>query len=219
MKNIIIISTYVKTARFLENLLFSFKGYSKYPILLVITGFKKEHLAPFLKIEKKFHKLPIDIKTIHKDTFEFGGLYVAYKETNYDNLLLLQDTCEIVNTDLFDIVFEKYQDKSVAFSIVNGFWMCCIAKYKRSILDKIDMEKFLPHNRLEAFETEWRFTQAYSRLEKDAVILFKDWVDCNVFEEKYGRINMKIANEYIIKWKAHWNPTGPEFDKYKKKNS
>jgi hypothetical protein len=50
------------------------------------------------------------------------------------------------------------------------------------------------------------FTHLYHALDPSTVVLFPDWVDSNHFENKCGERRMKIANEYIIKWKGHWTP-------------
>jgi hypothetical protein len=48
-------------------------------------------------------------------------------------------------------------------------------------------------------------------MDNSTVVLFPNWKDGNVFEEKCGKKRLKIVNDYIIKWKTHWN-TNMVFD-------
>ena len=48
------------------------------------------------------------------------------------------------------------------------------------------------------------FTPRYHALDPQTVVLFPDWIDSNRFENKCGEFRMRIANDYIIKWKGHW---------------
>jgi hypothetical protein len=242
MRSIIVIPTYRTGVKFLDNLLDSFKGYDKYPILIVISDYKQRDREIFSDIRKKFSNLPIVWEPIKTNSFELGGLYTAYKKTDYDEFFLLSHSCEIVNTDIFDIVFEEYKNRSVAFGLQSGnwkdahgeqgqntkfilrhldpktnlrlinlgdikFWQGHIGKYRRKVLDKMDLPDYLPTNMIEAIsKSEQLFTSTYHSLDKDTVVLFPDWQDGNVIEEKFGKERMKIMNEYIIKWKTHWYP-------------
>lgn len=211
MNDVIAIPTHITGVQFLDNLLSSLKGFDKYPIIIVINDHKEANLASFLDIKKKFNKLPITIITLPTNSFEFGGLYAAYQFTNYNDIFLLPHSCEIVNTDLFDMVFDLHRNKSVAFALMDscwgkGIWHSHVGKYRRLILDKMNLSDYLPRDMNEAIEkSEAIFTTRYHALDKDTVVLFPDWVNADVFEEKFGKLRMKIANEYIIKWKTHWN--------------
>jgi hypothetical protein len=128
MQNVIVIPTHISGVSFLENLLASFNGYSKYPILIVINQYNPSDFSLFSRIAEKFSQLSISIETIDTNSFEFGGLYTAYKKTEYENMLLLPHSCEILDTRIFDIVFERFNGKSIAFSIHPGakFWIHCL---------------------------------------------------------------------------------------------
>jgi hypothetical protein len=211
IENVIVIPTHVSGLKYLENLLQSFQGFDKYPILIVVSGYREKDWKRFSEIKQKFNRLPISIITAQGDYFTFGGVFMAYHYTNYENIFVLPNSCEIVNPALFDIVFEQHKNKSVAFALmdageVKGFWHSEIGKFRRPILDKMDLSAYLPRDVLEAMmKGEMSFTIQYHSLDQNTVVLFPDWVDGNVFEEKFGQRRMKIANEYIIKWKGHWD--------------
>lgn len=209
MKDAIVIPTHVSGLAFLENLLASLQGLRRYPIIIVINGFRERQLSAFLAVKQRFGELPITLLTLRTNSFEFGGLFAAYRYTTYDNLFLLPHSCEIVSTALFDLVFERHRTRSVAFALEDsrwgtGMWHSQIGKYRRPILDQIDLSEYLPRNMLEAIKTEAFFTRRYHSLDEDTVVLFPEWTASDVFEEKFGKLRMKIANDYVIKWKSHW---------------
>ena len=242
MQSVIVIATHRTGIKFLENLLTSFRGYAKYPILVVVSEYRKRDLETFSSILKRFRELPLSLETMETNSFELGGLYTAYRKTNCDELLLLSHSCEIVNPKLFDVVFHEYAGRSVAFGLQSGnwndwlgstrererfilkyldratndrllrlgsvrFWQGHIGKFRREILNKMNLLEYLPANMIEAVsKSELLFTSTYHSLDKSAVELFPDWIDGDVIEEKFGKQRLKIGNDYVIKWKTHWTP-------------
>ena len=242
MKNVIVIPTHRTGTKFLDNLLVSFKGYNKYPILIVILDYRQSDREVFSSIISRFSKLPLSLETMETNSFELGGLYTAYKKTDYDEFLLLPHSCEIVNHNLFDIVFNEFAGRSAAFGVQAGnwnaflgsgshnekyifkyvdrtisnrlakmgnieFWHGHVGKYRREILNRMNLQYYLPTNMIEAIsKSELLFTSTYHSLDEATVVLFRDWTDRNVFEHKFGKTRLKIINEYIIKWKSHWSP-------------
>lgn len=241
MKSVIVIPTHRTGTNFLENLLASFQGYNEYPILVVISECRQGDRKTFSSIINNFSKLPLSLETIETNSFELGGLYTAYCKTDYDEFFLLPHSCEIVNRDIFDIVFERNSGRSVAFGLQIGdlnaflghrrqnerlilrhldratyekvarlgncrFWQGHLGKFRREILNRMNLLDYLPNNIVEAIsKSELLFTSAYHRLDSTTMVLFPDWIDGKVVEEKFGKRRLKIENEYIIKWKTHWS--------------
>lgn len=242
-KPVIVIVTHRSGSKFLANLLESFGGYDKYPILIVVSEYKEQDQAVFLEILNRFKTLPVSLEHIDTNSFEFGGLYTAYHKTSYDEFLLLPHSCEILNTAIFDTVFETYRNRSVAFGVRSGnwktslanlsrynrafalkhmddkvsrtlidmgeveFWQGHIGKYRRVILDEMILFDYLPLNMIEAItKSEVLFTSTYHSLDKNTVVLFPNWKDSDVYEERFGKKRLKVATEDIIKWQTHWTP-------------
>ncbi|HKY27867.1 MAG TPA: hypothetical protein VJM12_07975 [Pyrinomonadaceae bacterium] len=87
------------------------------------------------------------------------------------------------------------------------FWLAHLGKYRRVILDKMDLNQYVPTNMFEAISiSELLFTTTYHSLDPATVVLFPE---CrrNVFEERFGRTRRRIENDYFIKWQTHWTPT------------
>lgn len=237
MKSVVVIPTHITGIELLTNLLRSLHGYSKYPLLVVVQDHKRKNDSKYASVMREFADLPISLKTMRSNSFELGGLYAAYTQTDYDEFFLLSHSCEIVNTDIFDIVFQKHMNASVAFALQPGNWndfcfhhkkfvlkyldedvhqACCrigdvqfwqghIGKYRREILNQLDLKYYLPGNMIEAVsKSELLFTSTYHALDDGTVVLFPKWIDGSTVEFKCGKKRLKIMNEYIIKWKTHW---------------
>lgn len=253
MKNVIVIPTHRTGIKFLENLLSSFQGYDEYPILIVISDYRQSDRKAFSSIISSFNRLPLSLETIGTNSFELGGLYTAYQKTDCDEFFLLPHSCEIVNRDIFDIVFKTNAGRSVAFGLQSGdwnaalghnrqnerfilkyldratndklvklgnirFWLAHLGKFRREILNRMNLLDYLPKNMIDAItKSELLFTSTYHSLDSTTVVLFPDWLDGKVVEEKFGKKRLKIMNEYIIKWQTHWS-SGMVFEDMKSKH-
>ena len=84
------------------------------------------------------------------------------------------------------------------------FWLAHLGKYRRVILDKMDLKQYLPTNMFEAISiSELLFTTTYHSLDPATIVLFPECRG-NVFEQRFGRTRRKIENDYFIKWQTHW---------------
>jgi hypothetical protein len=72
IENVIVIPTHVSGLKYLENLLQSFQGFDKYPILIVVSGYREKDWKRFSEIKQKFNRLPISIITAQGDYFTLG---------------------------------------------------------------------------------------------------------------------------------------------------
>lgn len=125
MDQVIVIATHISGVQFLENLLESFRGYNKYPILLAVSDSQIENEHVFLNIKNNFKELPIEIIFEEKNLFEYTGIYSAYYKTKYNEFLLLGHSCEIVNPKIFDLAFETHKGISCAGCLAYCDWGIC----------------------------------------------------------------------------------------------
>jgi FkbM family methyltransferase len=209
--NLIVIPSHVSGMTFLANLLKSFGNYDRYPILIVVNEYKDEVEPLYQAILKKFSHLPVTIGRLKSNSFEFGALLYAYDETHYDNFFLLPHSCEIVDPKVFEIAFEEHRARSAAFFLRQrsqnaAFWESHIGKYRRETLTAVDFKKFQPHNIFEAtFFSECHFTHAYYTREPTAHVFYKLTEQTGEVTEKFGKLRLKMATPYLIKWKTHWS--------------
>jgi hypothetical protein len=116
----------------------------------------------------------------------------------------------VVDEEIFEIVFESHEGKSIALSFVPQLlptmhsWTSFLGKYRRSILGKIDLKHYLPQTFFESCVAEFLFTDMYYQADPSTLCLFPQFVDSYKFRHKFGKERMVIENEYLIKWKSHW---------------
>ena len=176
--DVIVIPTHVSGAPFLDNLLCSFNGYDRYPILVAINECTPESRRQVERICERFAHLPITIGELESNSFELGGLLVAMRSTSYENFFLLPHSCEIVDPVIFEIAFEKYRGRSVAFFLEDvrksdRYWNSHIGKYRREVMEAVKFKTYLPRNLYEAMsKSEFGFSVAYDAGEPDSAAIF-----------------------------------------------
>lgn len=121
-------------------------------------------------------------------SFELGAIRKGVEL--FDEFIYLHDTVIIKDNSLFDKLFEI--DGNVA--LTNNFYHY-FGKYVSADLPSIPQVS----NKEDAiyWEIRW-FTKPYKVFEPQLPFHIEQ------FEEKYGRINMKLENDYLIKYKARW---------------
>jgi FkbM family methyltransferase len=209
--DVIVIPSHVTGMPFLINLLESFGDYDKYPILIVINEYKEDVEPSYQEILRRFGHLPLTLGRVKSNSFEFGGLLYAYDQTQYENFFLLPHSCEIVDPKIFDVAFEEFRHRSVAFFLRkslsgSGFWESHIGKYRREVLTALDFKKYQPHNIYEAtFVSEMVFTHAYHEQDPSTHAMYTLFEQTGEVTEKFGKPRLKMATPYLIKWKTHWS--------------
>lgn len=176
MKQAIVIYTHHNAPGALENCLNSLRGYFKYPIII-----------------------------LYNDDWEIGAIKWMYEETDYDEFFLMQDTVEIKDLSLFDILFQHWAGRTLMFAPKADSYL---VKYCRKDLDRISIPT--AHNKREAVNYEWDdWNKAYIEVSTTGVapfiVPFLGQED--IYEEKFGKLRKKYENKYLIKWKGTWNPS------------
>lgn len=173
--------------------------------IVVLTGEGREKILYNFSIQNVFsHKqLIYTLFEYDKGDFELGAIRHMFYNTDIDEFLLLHDTCEIKDNKLFDIVFDQYEGKSVALANHPCIFGMYLGKYRREVLNMMYIPK--AHNKIEAVEYEMTFNTEYCKLDGDVKLLDNPLHDTDVFIEKFGRKNMVLENDLLIKYKATWN--------------
>lgn len=197
IKQGIVVVTHEGNRKFFNNLMKSLEGV-KYPIYIVVNGNKDK---PYYgkKIQDKYENVFVN----EDDNYEIGALEIVLKNTDLDEIFLMQDTCEVLDQSLFSTVFETLKGKSVALSVSPCPFGMYLGKYKRNILRSMTYD--IPTNKNEAVEMEMTFNQQYLSLDPKVVILWLDFVDNDNIVEKFGEKRMLIENKFIKKYKGCWS--------------
>lgn len=192
----------------LEVLLSSIKAV-EYPIFVWFNGVAQGSMDWFhdLSWKQKFwdslnSSLVIGYYNLN-DNFELGAIKGALDHTHFDEFVLLQDTVEVLNQDIFRILLEDYEGKSVAY---NPHFQMYLGKYRRPILQKVEIP--IPLTKAEAVRYEETFHRQYREADPETVIFNHRFVDENFYgswEERFGRTNLVLRDDYLIKRKGTWD--------------
>lgn len=165
----IVICTTPKNTQWLHNLLNSFQGYDKFPIVI---------LSDY--------------------GYELGKINWIHKTTCITEFFLLQDTTEIKDPS----IFEKGFTYAGSVSWDSGL-KSYLGKYRRLILDQCHIP--LPKTKMDSVVFEESFNYEYLAKEPKKWILNENFSSSEKFEEKFGRVNMVLEDQYLKKFKHIWN--------------
>lgn len=206
LSNVIAIVTHRENYELFKNLMRSIGyGYKTYPIVVVVNDAINTGESFIEKRYKSLEKYGVKIILNKKDGFELGALKRVLEETDYENILLLQDSCEILKEILFYKIFYAYGDYSVAIS---ERFLSYLGKYKRSILEKMDIPEVT--TKRDSIFQEGKFNDAYIKACGEKIIfLCKRFgyskYKGNSHEEKFGRKNLVSSHKWIKKYKMVYN--------------
>lgn len=173
-----------------------------YPVLIVINDVKNMPLDWWKKLYAMTGEQNWHIYEQEHDGFELGAIKAALQHTDWDEFFLLQDTFEVLNKDIFRILFEDYRERSVTY---NPYKQMYLIKFRREILEKMEIPEV--REKLESIRQEEVFTTAYGNLEPNMHCFnpaFKDDAFYGNYEERFGRRNLVMRDQYLIKRKGTW---------------
>ena len=173
-----------------------------YPICIVVNGSDKagwvdEWTSTYGRDNALLVKVPYD-------GYELGAIKIILEVTDWDEFIFLQDTIEIIDPSIFKKLFDDFPGESVCY---NGVFQMYLGKFRREVLEQ--MEFPLIENKLAAIMHEYEFAKAYSDIDSPRVFnpLFNDEVfihDPDNYEQRWGRLNLVLRDNYIIKRKGSW---------------
>lgn len=130
-------------------------------------------------------KYPVHICWSEQGAYDTEGLYYAQRH-GLKSFILLHDTMIIKDQSLFDILKDKGNTK-----IANQMFLAkFVAPYDLP-------EK--PQTKAEAIDME-----TYWYTPKNWELLCPELVDVAIFEDRNGRMNMVLENQFIRKFKGNW---------------
>lgn len=179
MKQAIIIPTCKKYKPWLDNLMATLD--TEYPIIVVYNKEGKQCLYEALAV---------------KTGIELG----------IEEFFVLHDTCEIKDNDFFNLIFDKLKGVTCFLNpqgqmLMNKYTLKTLKSFP-TLIDNINSI----HEKWAAVLFERDLPLAIKQV-VDPVVIDPNFVDGNNFEQKFGRNNMVIENEYIKKYKGSWDMT------------
>jgi len=196
MKQGVVISTWSGGKDQFECLSNSLNIPTKYGLLVVINdGDNADWISHDFNGTTGAYKIPYD-------GFELGALKTALEITDWDEFILLQDTFEILDNDIFDIFFNNYPNQSVFYGPKKEMFL---AKYRREVLEKIKIPT--TPTKIESIIQEVEFVKVYEGVEPFVIFntRFTDGGASNGKEYRWGRENLVLMDRYLIKRKGTWD--------------
>ena len=131
--------------------------------------------------------------------YELGA--IEHGARFFKEFVFLHDTVFVKDTSLFDKVFAK--EGGVA--LCKNF-MCYLGKYNSKVLQEIGIPRV--EKKMEGAIHEVQWNQKYMKADP-AWSYFEEVLPINTdkFQDKNGRKNMIVENNYLIKYKATWDPS------------
>lgn len=174
-------------------------GSTSFPKQAVVIGTRPDRKEQLQNCLNSF-TTPYDILIADCDGYEVGKLKWVLKKTDVDEFIFLQDSVEVKDPKFIEMCF--FLPQSVSICNYPFFFGCYLGKYKRSVLEKMDLPDI--KNKKEAVEYEVQIGIDYAKHEIPFA-LFDDLHNVDNFVEKWGKKVMKIENDYLIKYKSIWS--------------
>lgn len=136
-------------------------------------------------------------------TFELGKIKWIYENTNLDKFLFLQDSVIVKNLDFFDLI--ESHNGSISINKDPSYYGCYLGVYEREVLNQMpEIPKVVKKSEAIYHEIYWNLQ--YVNHTKELTILFPELSDANAkkIEKKFGRENLVLENDYLIKYKGDW---------------
>lgn len=173
-----------------------------YPVLVVVNNGKEMSQENWKKLYTLTGEQNWRIHDQPYDSFEIGAIKVTLEKTDWEEFFVLQDTFEVKNKDLFRRVFEEFPGQSVSY---NPYLQMYLFKYRREILEKMNLPEV--RSKRESIRLEEVFNREYEKLDGNLHIFnprFRDDAFYGNYEERFGRKNLKLEDDYLIKRKGTW---------------
>lgn len=129
------------------------------------------------------------------------SIRLAFENTPFDEIFFLNTSMVVKDNSIWDLVFKTHAGRSVA---VGDKFLMHLGKYRREIADRVPYPKI--NGKLDEVTLgEFGWTREYIKLEPNYVTIDPMTDTFEAFEEKHGRRNMILENQYFKKWKATWH--------------
>ena len=136
-------------------------------------------------------------------TFELGKIRWMFSNTCVDRFMLLQDSVIVKDPKFFDMAFDY--PRSVAVSQCPTVFGMYLGIYHRDTLAAAGMPQ--PKTKKEAIYYEMHWSNRYCSYEH-VPVMFPEFNDHNAKGktiELFGRNNLVLENDYLIKYKGTWS--------------
>jgi len=133
------------------------------------------------------------------DGWCMNGIQKIWETTDYDEMVFLNESMVVKDNAIWDILFKEHDGKSV---MLGERFLMFFGKFRREMVNKL----VFPEVKTKVDDVllgEGKWCREYMELNDH--IELQPLSDNDRREDKHGRTNMVLENDYFIKWKGHWS--------------
>lgn len=177
--------------------------YKKHPKQAIVII---HHRANSVWLQDCLNSIQTDYPVIlsNHEGWVMEGFKKMWQTTAYEELFFMNESMVCKDNTIWDIVFHEYGGKSVMMS---ERYLMFFGKFRRQMINQLVFPEV--HNKLEdVILGEGQWCQQYWELNDHIEIqplADGDTTNPDNFEEKYGRNNLVLENQYFKKYKATYN--------------
>ena len=126
---------------------------------------------------------------------------ILYGAGRFEEFVFLPQSTEVLDNDLWRVVFDQYAGSSVSLAQHPDMFGMYLGKYRSEVVRCLELP--MVRDKRDAIYWEDRWTVPYLEIDPNVVVL-DDLPHSDVFEEKFGRMNMVVSGKYLRRWKGSW---------------
>lgn len=168
------------------------------PIIIIATSPLRDHWVS--QCIQSIRDIPYLV--VCEEGFELGKIRWVFENTTLERFFFLQDSCVVKNSEFINLAFNY--PGSVAVSNCPVKMGMYLGIYTRQTLSQISIPYVRDKEEAIRYEVTW--SNQYCSIEPDIPTLFPEFNDQNArkIENRFGRQNLVLENEYLIKYKGTW---------------
>jgi hypothetical protein len=135
-------------------------------------------------------------------TWELGKIKWLYENTQLDRFMFLHDSVVVKEPSFADLAFSI--QGSVSINRCPDLFGSYMGIYEREVLSKVEL--YSPVTQRDSIRAEVEWTRQYAIAAGNVTVMFPELHDNNAkrTEERHGRKNLVLENDYLIKYKGTW---------------
>jgi hypothetical protein len=135
--------------------------------------------------------------------FELAKISWVMANTNAERFLFLQDSWVVKDDRFWDLL--ESTTGSVAITADPYFFGCYAGVYERWVIEQIGVP--IISDKRDAIRNEIDWHKSYVEVAGNPQVLFPELTDANSTrqEERHGRTNLVLENDYLVKYKGTWS--------------
>lgn len=178
--------------------------YKKHPKQAIVVIHHRDNSGVWLNDLLKTIKTDYPVLISNHEGFVMEGVRKMWETTTYEELFFMNESMIVKDNSVWDIVFHDHGGKSVCMS---ERYLMFFGKFRREMVNRLQFPEV--HSKYEdVILGEGKWCREYYELDDHVEIqplADGDTTNPDNFEEKHGRRNLILENDYFKKWKASFD--------------